>query len=515
MSNKRSQPMVLTVPGRDVAVNRDADVALFRDALDRIIMQRPGMTPVFEWHGGPGIGKTTLVKALLIPECVAKGVPWVLIDFLKSPIEEYVTDPTLLLEAILVELGKNAHVAIEDVDFRNRLADFRARARPAQVIRAYFEMSPDDRLYRRPEWLEALRDVAHKFVAAVAHLGQRNTNQLRPVVLFFDETEHSDFELADWVEEWVISPLSQFKQVVVVWTARRPWRWKRPEIRRRLESRALGVFDQEAVQKQFQSMGSSWDLASALFAKVHSVTGGHPFANAVVIGQVNAWTAGGEAVTPDVFSQREKELLTTIFERFIKDYAFKGLDDAARIACELMGLVRIFDTTMLRRVLQEHGGDLFRDWRQEDYGDLLLRLKKTQLLVWTKGYGLDPALRYLIHEYYAICQPHTYVAVNRIAFAVYEEWLTRPVDNRALFLLEALYHQACLRRAGESVDLGETLDRQLQEYHKRIRDEQALRQAIEKLADELEHDRELERIVGEELTRHLVEQVRCGLEQRD
>lgn len=511
MLNDRPQPMVLTVPDPHAAVNRDADVALFREALDRIIMQRPGITPVFEWHGGPGIGKTTLVKALLIPECTARRVPWVLVDFLNSPIQEYVADPTFLLEAVLDELGKHAGVRIEDAVFQEKLAHFRSAERPAEVIRAYFEMSPDDRLYRRPPWLDALRDVVREFVAAVAHLGQRSSNQFRPVVFFFDETEHADFELADWIEEWVVSPLIQLKQTIIVWTARRPWRWKRPEIRRRLESRALGVFDQEAVQEQFRSMGSPSDLASALFAKVFSVTGGHPFANAVVIDQVNTWTAQGEHVTPDIFSRRENALLTTIFERFIQNYAFKDLDAAARIACELMGLVRIFDTTMLRRVLQEHGGDLFRDWRQEDYGDLLLRLKKTQLLVWTKGYGLDPALRYLIHEYYAVCQSEVYVAVNQTALKVYEEWLTRPVDNRALFVMEALYHQACLRRAGVNVSLEETLDRQLQEYRDRIRDEEALRQALEQLAGELEQDRELARLTEGASSTDLVRRVRGSL----
>jgi hypothetical protein len=195
----------------------------------------------------------------------------------------------------------------------------------------------------------------------------------------------------------------------------------------------------------------------------------------------------------------------------IQDYAFERLDREARIACELMGLVRIFDTTMLRRVLHEHGGQPFREWSQEDYGDLLLRLKKTQLLVWTKGYSLDPALRYLIHEYYAACQPETYVAVNRTALGVYLEWLTRPVDNRALFLIEALYHQACLRRAGEAVSLEDTLEEQLGEYRRRIRDDDALRQALEQLAGELEQDSELGRLTDGHSTSELVARVRQGL----
>ena len=363
-------------------------------------------------------------------------------------------------------------------------------------------MSPDERLYQRPAWLDLLRVVTTQFIELVRALGQRKGESLAPVVLFFDETERADFELADWIEEWVISPLVQLKHVVVVWTARRPWRWKRPEVRRRLESDSLGVFEQKDLQLQFKSSGADLRVVEALFEKVYSVTGGHPFANAVVIEQVRRWEDNGERVDQDVFSERETNLLWQVFDRFIRDYAFRSLDKDSsepyeRTACELMALVRLFDTTMLRRILLACSDDLFAGWTQEDFGDLLLRLKKSHLLVWNRGYALDPTLRHLIHQYYATCEQPTYVAANQIALEVYGEWLKKPVDNRALFVIELLFHQACLNRAGESVNLEQVLDNQLREYQERIKDPYALRDALERLAGELESDAELGRLTGE------------------
>ena len=487
MLGVKSEVVTTVPPPPGQPVDREKEIERFRRVLDQI-RRSVATTPVLEWYGPPGIGKSTLI-GLLAGECDSRAISWALVNFKTSSSENYVEDPTLLLDVIASELLERASRRADPAAYREEIAQFRSGSRPAQTIRAYFAMSPDERLYQRPAWLDLLRVVTTQFIELVRALGQQKGEPLLPVVLFFDETEQADFELADWIEEWVISPLVQLKHVVVVWTARRPWRWKRPEVRRRLESDSLGVFEQKDLQQQFRSSGAERRVVEALFEKVYSVTGGHPFANAVVIEEVRGWEDSGEMVDQDVFSQREKSLLWLIFDKFIRDYAFRSLDRDSpkpyeRTACELMALVRLFDTTMLRRVLQACSGDLFAEWTQEDFGDLLLRLKKTQLLVWNRGYTLDPTLRHLVHQYYETCERLIYAEANRTALKVYEEWLKKPVDNRALFVIEALYHQACLNRAGDSVSLEQMLDDQLREYRERIKDPQALRDALERLAGE-------------------------------
>jgi hypothetical protein len=40
----------------------------------------------------------------------------------------------------------------------------------------------------------------------------------------------------------------------------------------------------------------------------------------------------------------------------------------------------------------------------------------------------------------------TFIAANKAALRIYEDWLERPVDNRGLFIVEELYHNAALCR---------------------------------------------------------------------
>jgi hypothetical protein len=125
------------------------------------------------------------------------------------------------------------------------------------------------------------------------------------------------------------------------------------------------------------------------------------------------------------------------------------------MACRLMALVRLFDTTMLREILQACTGEPFTG----DLGNLLLRLKKTQLLVWEKGYAIDSGLRYIIQKYFMVSEQKTFIDANRATLRVYEDWLKRPVDNRCLFVMEELYHNAVLLQVGEQMDLKAILDR--------------------------------------------------------
>ena len=103
------------------------------------------------------------------------------------------------------------------------------------------------------------------------------------------------------------------------------------------------------------------------------MTGGHPYANDVVITEVRHWEG---QVTPEIFSEREARSTLGDLRPVHSRICFQGSLSRLQAACELMALVRIFDTTMLRRVLQICRGDLFGHCEQEDFGDLLLGSKE-------------------------------------------------------------------------------------------------------------------------------------------
>lgn len=482
-------------PSPEQLVNRGIEIEKFDSVLDRISRQGPVPSNLFEWYGSPGIGKSMLVT-LLAQECDKKSVPWLSINFKRGRKDKkaYLLDPIILIEDMLDDLAKKVNLG--DHALLEQIKKYRAVRLPEDgAVIAYYNMDQDERLYHRPDWLDELRNVVIAFIRLINHLGgEVGSGNVHPFVLFFDETEYAEIELVDWIEEWIVNPVTQMKHCVVVWTARRPWRWKRPEIRRRLTSEALALFSPDVVKEQIASESAAPDLAEQLFKNVHIITGGHPFASNVVIRQMNTLAEQGRTITSETFSEFEPQFLREIFGQFIEHYAFKGLKTIElKTACEFMALVRLFDTTMLREVLKACAGAPFDTWEQEDFGDLLMQLKKTQLLVWEKGYALDPGLRHIIQKYYMALNRETYILANRAALGVFEDWLTRPVDNRGLFVVEELYHCAALRQVGEPVDLTAVLEKRLQEYPTWIKDSQALDNALERLEGEIGNDQELER----------------------
>jgi hypothetical protein len=475
-------------------VDRKTQLDKFTDVLDRISRQGPVSSNLFEWYGSPGIGKSMLVT-ILARQAEARHASWASVNFKKSVIKKtaYLQDPVTLIEEMVSDLGER--ISLNTADLEEKIKEYRNASLPDEgVVTAYATMDQETRLYKRPDWLEGLRNVVIAFIKLVNTLpDQVKLGSVRPVVLFFDETEYADIELVDWIEEWIINPLIQVKHCMIVWTARRPWRWKRPEIRRRLTSEPLDVFEPEMVREQIQSGSATPDLAAELFKNVYILTGGHPFANSIIINELDILAKQGEKVTPATFSEFESKLLAEVFHQFIDGYAFNELGSGdLKVACRHIALVRLFDSTMLREILQACAGEPFKSWNQEDFGHLLLQLKKTQLLVWDKGYALDAGLRHIIQKYFKVLERDIFIEANRAALRVYEDWLGRPVDNRGLFVVEELYHRAALLQVGERMDLKAILDRRLKEYPDWIKDEQALDNALERLEGEIGNDKELE-----------------------
>src|SRR5690349_2402727 len=273
----------------DKLVDRKEQLAKFTEVLDRISRQGPVLSNLFEWYGSPGIGKSMLVR-MLSDRSKEKRAVWTIIDFKESgeKTDAYLRDPIALVEDIVSNLKQQVSLNIDEFD--KALQGYRKIALPDDgVVSAYAVMDQETRLYRRPEWLTELRSVIVAFIKLINSVpSTAKSDRIRPVVLFFDETEHADIELVDWVEEWVIKSLIQIKHCMVVWTARRPWRWKRPEVRRRLTSEMLRVFDVEEVQDQIQSGSEKPALVSELFKNVYTLTGGHPFANFIVINELDS-----------------------------------------------------------------------------------------------------------------------------------------------------------------------------------------------------------------------------------
>lgn len=154
---------------------------------------------------------------------------------------------------------------------------------------------------------------------------------------------------------------------------------------------------------------------------------------------------------------------------------------------------------MMRNLLQKMRETQFQGEPPEYFGNLLQRLKRTPLLTWEKGYALEGALRPLIRNYYLTCQRDEYIKAHETARNVYRSWLDKQMDNPNLYIIEELYHTACLQQAkapaSSQEKLPEILKKRLQAYLLQDVDVEWRQHVLERLKGELERDQELNKMV--------------------
>jgi hypothetical protein len=477
-------------------VNRKKQINQFDLLLDKLSHRKPISTPIIQWHGGPGIGKTSLIE-LLVDNCRKRDISFSWIDFGFLDIKTYYEDPTLLIEKVVFGGWK---VSQKDGEMLMRaIGNFRQTIKTMdQLFIVAYEKRSQQKIPIDPKWLDELKLVGLEFEAVARQKAglldaNEEINRIHPLVIFFDETEDLKREFVNWIEDNIFRPLSLLPMALVVWTGRKPWQWRRPEVRQRVYNEKLEVFNGVGVETQMEAQltnaGDGEDLAKQLFQNVLDVTGGHPFANKVVIGKINSWTEDKNLVTSESFIRNQPELFDRIFNDFILKYAFEKLSDEQRTACELLGMVRRFDVKMLQEVAKASKLTIFDKMDRDGFRYLLDELKKAQFMDWNQGFVLDQPLRHLISEYYYWRRKEEYIDINRVALKVNEEWLAIPVDNRGLFIIETLYHNACLKRAGVSIELDDALRQKMSVFPKENHD--ALKDSLTRLAGELRRDAEL------------------------
>ena len=476
-------------PTPDQWVDREDQVSKFNTTIDEI-EDGERRSAIMGWWGGPGIGKSTLVN-ILMDECRKAKRPFAYLNFKQSTKVNLSSNPLSVVKSIVESVGSKGVFTKNLQEIKNELKE--SKIKTSSVVWESFlvkfsEWDRGNRREVRPKEVKYLEDLSKALLVSLK-------KQPTPIILFFDETENASIVLTTWLEEFIIAPL-MYSRVVVVWTSRRPWRWKRHEAKRFLTEEELKAFNPEEVKKQMEKASEKGSLVADLFKNVYGVTRGHPFANTIAIREINSWTN----VTPDGFSLKKNELLSRIFDEYVNKYALSKLDKDTRYAIYYMSMVRYFDTTMLREILQGCVGTPFTEWKKEAFNDLMETMKKTELLYWGKGFTVELDLRLLIRDYYLLVKPDDYTSVNLKAKTVYKDWLSRSIESRTIYIVEELYHAACLNEIGaEYESLSEILKENLTEYPNRIRnDKEALEKALNHLREEIGYDSDLKELIGEQ-----------------
>lgn len=478
-------------PTPDQWVDREEQVSKFNTTLDEVEDGGERRSAIMGWWGGPGIGKSTLVN-ILMEECRKAKRPFAYLNFKQSTKTNFSSNPLTVVTSVAESVGSKSVYTKKLQEIKKDLKESKIKTSSAvweSFLVKFSEWDRENRRGARPKEVDYLESLSKALLASL------RTKKHAPIILFFDETENASIVLTTWLEEFIIAPL-MYSRVVIVWTSRRPWRWKRPEAKRFLTEEELKSFNLEEVKKQIEKISEKGSLVADLFKKVYGVTRGHPFANTVAIKEINGWTD----VTPEGFSSKKNQLLSKIFDEYVNRYALSKLNKDTKSAIHYMSMVRYFDTTMLRKILRSCAGAPFNEWEEGAFNDLMDELKKTELLDWGKAYMIELDLRLLIRDYYLLVKPDDYIVVNTNAKSVYKDWLSRPIDSRTMYIVEELYHAACLNEIGaEHENLSKILKENLQEYPNRIKnDKEALEKALNHLKDEILHDDDLKELIGEQ-----------------
>ena len=497
-------------PDLSQIVNRTSQRATFTGVLERLRSGMPFQHNLLEWYGAPGIGKTTLL-ALLKNECTKRNTPWVLLDFDKEEVGErkgykdFASDPILLVNDEILKSLSEYNIDITSVQ-EDIAAYYQEQLPPEGVCVAYARMTDKERSYSGQAWLKKMQQVVSSLLKTILSLAVKNsTGGVQPFTLFVDGGDNIPELLADWMEEFLVKPLIQSKRCIVVWIARYPWKWKRPELRWDRKSEELPGFQPDEVKQQLNyspRFQSDHSLAEQLFGKVYSLTGGHPYAGAIVIGEIAQWTDINSAT----LKQRERELYQEIYTHVIRNYALKDFSTEQSTALELCSMVRLVDMTTLQRILQECAGLMVENWQRKDFDRLLFDLRRTYLLRWEKnGWTVDPSLRHLMRSYYLASAEDTFQRVNLAALKVYQEWLSRAVDNRRLFIVEELYHYISLQQVGiRERELVDILEERLDQYPTEVKDDpKSWLLTLDQIDGAIKHDEEFIRLIGVDAVQQL------------
>lgn len=392
----------------DKFVGRKRQINLVEERIHIIRYGGSVFQALINFHGVIGIGKTMLLLELE-KRIRDKGLPCALIDFARKVYEFSPLGKAMLLEDIARSFAGSA-------------------------------LPPWQPLLEEEPAEELVQAVLQSFLQFVADLTRE---QGAPAVLLLDTLEKADAQLLDWLEDQVISSLIRTDRVLVVVASRAPHRWKRFEVRRRAYQERLEPFDEETTREQ---LPQEYD---ALAADVLRLTHGHPLGNVQVIEGVRKIEQDvGRPLTSTDFEEYQKRLIQELVDDLIEPQVMEDVSTDIRRAYRVISLARQFDVNVLRRLLTRFVEEPFAGKSAAFFLSVVGNMVKTTLVEWSsarRGYVLDRTIRWMLALNMKLTATERYQEITRELIDLYEEWIDRVPENRSGFIIERLYHGACLQ----------------------------------------------------------------------
>ena len=197
----------------------------------------------------------------------------------------------------------------------------------------------------------------------------------------------------------------------------------------------------------------------------------------------------------------EERDLINVVDRVIDEYVMQDVSSKLNAACRALAVVRQFDVIVLGRILPEFV-DYFKG--TGSFLKIIGQLTGTSLIEWDgvrKGYALDETIRHILALHLRLNDPGRYLSINEAAANIYKEWIDRVRENRSIYVLERLYHQANIAssRGETQTHVADKLQKELQGYLEKYYQDDDREFAIlstTQLYEELCQDNELREIAG-------------------
>ncbi len=267
-----------------------------------------------------------------------------------------------------------------------------------------------------------------------------------PVIMLdtVDDLVRRDEPTFFWLEQHLVEPLALTDRVLFILTSRGELRrWRRFQVRRRVDSYRLTSFDAETAGREVKAAA---EVSQKLFRHAF----GHPLATerlgtALEKHGVNLQKAA------TIEQGIEPSLVQQVLERVIKE-ALSEVPELPQSFARYASVLRWVSPEPLRFLAQDVDpasagrGDAY-------YLDLIAELQGHHLLYWDSdenSYEFDPMLRRLLGHFLELAEPERFRAAHLAALAFHRQHLEQFPQYLARYVPELAYHQAMLDRCQPS-----------------------------------------------------------------
>ncbi|MEE8392447.1 MAG: AAA family ATPase [Anaerolineae bacterium] len=374
--------------------------------------------PLIEFYGATGQGKSWLLSHLRAefrhdPQSDSPHPFSVLIDLGDFPDREH---SSALLQALANQLGEQVGAeTVPSVEERDEVA--------AEALGKY------------------LHDLGRELVP----------------VLLFDTADQADDEFLDWIEEHLIYPAIRGDAVIFVFASRTRLRWKKFEVRRRVESRELGSFERPQTGEQIEQLRGEKPDGETITA-LWNYSFGHPLTTRVIYDTLCHFNPDAPL---DGVETWEEKLVQVVYDLIEKHFFASVKQRELRELIWNICVLRKFNVAHLRE---------FADIEEQNALSRINELVASTLVRWSSedgGYVFDPVVRQILARNLQMREQERYLKQHEAAAATYERWIQKYPRNAGDFLIEWMVHQTEVWRVkGESDD--EIASRSATKFQRRL-----------------------------------------------